>query len=63
MSKTYFSIDGSYGDAKDLIILDTSSWDEETWEIIGQLSDSDRYRFADEKHFELVNKDILESGV
>lgn len=61
MSKTYFATDGSYGDAKDLIVLDTSSWDDETWDIVRQLVDSDRYTFAEEKHFELVNKDMVES--
>jgi hypothetical protein len=31
---TYFATDGSYGDASDLAIVDTSEFTEEDWEAI-----------------------------
>ena len=36
---TYFAKDGSYGDASGLVIVDTSNWSEETWEMIENTSD------------------------
>jgi hypothetical protein len=31
---TYFAADGNYGDATGLVIVDTSTWDEDTWEAV-----------------------------
>jgi len=39
---TYFAKDGSYGDASGLVILDTSKWTEETWQMIEETSDGFR---------------------
>lgn len=43
---TYFASDGSYGDADDLITIDTSGWTEADWEKIEEASDSDRGAIA-----------------
>lgn len=37
--KTYFSKDSSYGDATDLIIIDTSEWTDEDWREVDSGSD------------------------
>lgn len=42
MSGTYFAKDGSYGDATGLVIVDTSKWTEEQWQMIEETSDSFR---------------------
>lgn len=31
MSLTYFTNDGSYGNAKNLVVVDTSKWTDEDW--------------------------------
>jgi hypothetical protein len=31
MTIHYFAADGNYGDAKDLVIVDTSDWTEDEW--------------------------------
>lgn len=46
MTTTYFAADGSYGNAADLIILDTSDWSTDEWEIIDEVRDIDRVRVA-----------------
>ena len=35
---TYFAKDGSYGDASGLVIVDTSKWTEDTWQMIRECS-------------------------
>ena len=42
MSNTYFATDGSYGDATGLVIVDTSKWTHEQWQMIEETSDSFR---------------------
>jgi len=42
MSYMYFAKDGSYGDASDLVIVDTRKWSEETWQMIEETSDEFR---------------------
>lgn len=43
MSTTYyFASDGSYGYADGLVIVDTSMWTEEQWQMIHETSDSFR---------------------
>lgn len=47
---TYFAKDGSYGDAAGLVIVDTSKWTEETWNMIEETSDGFRaYRAVEEQ--------------
>lgn len=40
--KHYFSIDGNYGSADGLVVVDTSAWTAEEWSIIEETPDSDR---------------------
>lgn len=56
---TYFATDGSYGDEDNLIVLDTSDWSDEKWELVRQMTDSERYAFADEERFAKINEDML----
>lgn len=42
MSTTYFAKDGNFGDANGLVIVDTSKWSEETWQMIEETSDDFR---------------------
>lgn len=42
----YFAADGNYGSADKLVIVDTSDWDVEEWDIIDQTPDSDRAMVA-----------------
>lgn len=46
---TYFATDGSYGDAEGLVLLDTSEWSDEKWEEVNQMTDVERYSFADKE--------------
>jgi len=48
---TYFAKDGSYGDASGLVIVDTSKWTMETWQMIHETSDDFRaVRAAEESN-------------
>ena len=38
----YFAEDGNYGSADGLVIVDTSDWTEDEWEIIDGALDCDR---------------------
>jgi hypothetical protein len=49
MSKTYFAADGKYGDAENLIVIDTTDWTDDEWAII-------QYSPADERH--LIASDL-----
>ena len=44
MSKAYFSTDGSFGDAQDLEIIDTSDWTGEEWDEVQ--NEMDCFRLA-----------------
>ena len=46
MSNTFFSIDGSYGSATNILVVDTSSWTEADWTLIEEASDSERLEVA-----------------
>lgn len=46
MSNTFFSIDGSYGSGTDILVVDTSSWTEDDWNLIEEASDSERLEVA-----------------
>ena len=48
MAMTYFASDGNCGDAEGLVILDTSDWTEDEWDLILSAPDSDRVRIARE---------------
>jgi len=42
MSVHYFAVDGNYGDASLMCVIDTSDWTESMWNTIEETSDSDR---------------------
>ena len=46
MSSTYFAGDGSYGDAESLIIIDTSDWTDDDWDMVTYARDTDRAEIA-----------------
>mgnify|MGYP006297109677 CR=1 FL=1 len=41
----YFAADGSYGDA-DLVIIDTSEWTQDEWDIVENATDAERMVIA-----------------
>jgi len=43
---SYFASDGSYGDADDAVIVDTSKWCEDDWNEIVWAHDSERAKVA-----------------
>lgn len=43
----YFAADGNYGDATDLVIVQTSDWTTEDWDIIMDCNDTDRKKVAE----------------
>ncbi len=45
-TKTYFASDGSYGDGSDIVVIDTTDWGSEEWEIIDEAPDSERREIA-----------------
>lgn len=44
--KIYFAKDGNYGDATDLVLIDSHWFSEEDWEVIEQASDMERANVA-----------------
>lgn len=42
----YFTTDGTFGDATELILVDTTNWTEEDWDLIDDCSDSERQDVA-----------------
>lgn len=43
----YFSNDGSYGSAEDMVILDTSDWTADDWDVIEYSTDMHRVEAAE----------------
>jgi hypothetical protein len=43
---TYFAIDGNYGDADGIVIVETSEWSEDDWQAIENAGDADRASVA-----------------
>ena len=42
MSLTYFGLDGNYGDAAGLVVVDTSNWTADDFDLIDEASDDKR---------------------
>lgn len=42
----YFALDGNYGNADGIVIVDTSDWSEDDWSAIEMAGDSDRASVA-----------------
>lgn len=43
---TYFAADGNYGDAEDILIIDTSTWSDDEIEAVSMATDSNRLSVA-----------------
>jgi hypothetical protein len=43
---TYFAIDGNYGNADGIVIVETSEWSEDDWSAIEMAGDADRASVA-----------------
>lgn len=43
---TYFAADGNYGDAEDILIVDTSAWSDEEVDAVSMATDSNRLDVA-----------------
>jgi len=46
MSHTYFAADGNYGNATDLVVVDTEDFTELDWQAIDEAGDSERNEVA-----------------
>jgi hypothetical protein len=46
MSQTYFAADGNYGNAIDLVVVDTEDFTELDWQAIDEAGDSERNEVA-----------------
>ena len=42
----YFAMDGNFGDAHGLVIIDTHEWTEEDWDAVEDTTDSERFIVA-----------------
>jgi hypothetical protein len=51
-STTYFALDGNYGEAQGMVVIDTTKWSEDDWTQIEEASDSERAQVA----LDLTNK-------
>jgi hypothetical protein len=66
---TYFALDGNYGDADGIVIVDTSTWSEEDWQAIDEAGDSDRASVAlalaksDDLERESIRDAVLENDL
>ena len=45
-STTYFALDGNYGEAQGMVVIDTTKWSEDDWTQIDEASDSERAQIA-----------------
>jgi hypothetical protein len=43
---SYFAVDGNYGSADGMVVVDTTSWSEEDWTQVEEASDSERAQIA-----------------
>jgi hypothetical protein len=45
-SSTYFALDGNYGEAQGMVVIDTTKWSEDDWTQIENAGDSERAQVA-----------------
>jgi hypothetical protein len=43
---SYFAVDGNYGSADGMVVVDTTTWSEEDWTQVEEASDSERAQVA-----------------
>lgn len=58
-NRTYFTADGSYGEAKGLVILPTENWTEAEWDEVSNMGDSERFEFATMLHTKMI-QDLID---
>ncbi|NBQ64004.1 MAG: hypothetical protein EBT95_00305 [Verrucomicrobia bacterium] len=46
MATSYFAIDGNYGNADGIVIVETSDWSEDDWSAVEMAGDADRASVA-----------------
>lgn len=46
MSITYFAMDGNYGDADGIVLVQTEEWTEAEWDMVETCTDSERADLA-----------------
>lgn len=46
MSQAFFAMDGSYGDALGMVVIDVSAWSYDDWRRVADASDSERLDLA-----------------
>ena len=51
-NKSYFAVDGNYGSADGMVIIDTTNWSEDEWSQVELASDTERAQVA----LDLTNK-------
>jgi hypothetical protein len=61
MSKSYFAMDGNYGLANGLLVVDTKSWSPHMWEEVELSSDHTRLELA--SHFADTNSHLWKDGM
>lgn len=54
----YFAIDGNYGDASRMVVLDTSDWLEEDWTEIDECLDYERVERALDISYRVKNRKL-----
>lgn len=42
----YFAQDGNYGDATNIVLVDTTNWTEDDWQLVEDTHDSERADLA-----------------
>lgn len=69
MATSYFAIDGNYGNADGIVIVDTSDWSEDDWSAVEMAGDADRASVAyalaksDEKQREELHQAVMEDDL
>lgn len=58
-NRTYFTSDGSYGEAKGLVILPTENWTDKEWEEVANMGDDERFEFATMLHRKMI-QDLID---
>ena len=55
----YFANDGSYGDADQLVIIDTSHWSDDRWDAVRNATDNQRISLAKQLDPLVVWKSVI----
>lgn len=61
--QTYFASDGSYGDAENMVVLDTSNWTNSEFEILDWAQDEERAELAVEIDWWLATGYVRDNSI